>query len=314
MNKEINPTEEIKAFKPNVKDTTIKQYVMQLNQLKRMFDADDYMFLTDFDVVVDKVKDKHFTTRRNYYNSIIVLFQALKEDPELIKKYVDIRDELNTKYRDSQSDKISDKQKENFASMDEINGMISEMEKEVKKRRLKTKPELTGKDLNLYTMYVVYSMLKVIPTRNDVAGMVLITPKNYPNADKQFNYLVVGRGTMYYMLNQYKTNGTYGQDKKIDVPLPLSKIIRPFLRATKKKAGDVIFTTSTGNAISRNVLSQMLLKTSKSYMGKSVSTTLMRKIVVSHELGDLKKKQADLADKMMHSVATQNEIYVKETD
>ena len=98
------------------------------------------------------------------------------------------------------------------------------------------------------------------------------------------------------MLNNYKTNKTYGFDKKIDVSGPLATVIRAFLRVTKKKTGDILLTTSTGNAISRNVLSQMLIKTSQKYIGKSVSTTMMRKIVVSHELGELKQKQKDLTD------------------
>ena len=56
----------------------------------------------------------------------------------------------------------------------------------------------------------------------------------------------------------------------------------------------------------------MLIKTSKKYMNKSVSTTMMRKSVVSHELGEYKKKQKELADKMCHSITTQSEIYNKE--
>jgi len=118
---------------------------------------------------------------------------------------------------------------------------------------------------------------------------------------------------MYLMLNNYNKNKTYGKDKKIDVtPTTLVRTLRSYIRATGKKTGDVLFTTSTGNPISRNVLSQMLMKTSKKYMDKSVSTTMMRKMVVSHELGELKQKQEDLADKMGHSVQTQNEVYIKE--
>jgi hypothetical protein len=314
MNTEINESEIIKKARPTLKPTTIAQYVGQLNQLKKIFESKDYSFLKDFDLVVDKLKDKHFTTQRNFYNSIIVLLTALDENKELISKYVDLRDKLNEEYNDSLSSKISEKQKSNFASMKEINDMLDSMEKEVKQKRLKTKGNLTGKEKEVYMMYVIYSMLKTIPTRNDIAGMVLTVPRDYHKQSKDFNYLVMGRDTLYYMINNFKTNKTYGIDKRIDVPIELSKIIRPFLRATKKKSGDVIFTTSTGNPISRNVLSQMLLKTSKKYIGKSVSTNMMRKIVVSHELGALKKKQTELADKMMHSVATQNAVYIKDTD
>jgi hypothetical protein len=312
MNKEINPTEEIKNARPSIKDSTITQYVVLLSQLKKMFDSNDFSFLKDFDEVVNKLEPKHFTTQRNFYNSIIVLLNALDEDKDLIKQYTELRDELNDQYKNSQTDKISEKQKKNFASMDEINDMLSQMEKEIKQKKIKTKGNLTGKEKDLYMMYTIYNMLRHIPTRNDIAGMIITTPKNYPKLSKEHNYLVIARNNMYYMLNQFKTNKTYGNDKRIDLPPELTKIVRSFIRATGKKGGDVLFTTSTGNPISRNVLSQMLLKTSKKYIGKSVSTTMMRKIVVSHELGDLKKKQQELADKMQHSVGMQNAIYNKE--
>ena len=57
----------------------------------------------------------------------------------------------------------------------------------------------------------------------------------------------------------------------------------------------------------------MLLKTSKKYLdGKSVSTTLMRKIVVSDKFGELKKEQEKFADMMGHSTTTMDKVYIKE--
>jgi len=303
----------LKEFKPNVKDNTIKQYVIQLNRLKKLAEKDNFNFLKDFDNVEAMLEGKHFTTVRNFYNSIIVYLQAIDGDGELIKKYVKARDDLNDEYNKSQTETISEKQKKNFATMDEFNKMLDTMAKEIRAKKLKTKGDLTGKEKELLMMYTIFSMLRYIPTRNDIAGMILTTPNIYPKMDKEHNYLVVGRAQTYLMLNNYKTNKTYGKDKKIDVtPETLVRTLRSYIRATGKKTGDVLFTTSTGNPISRNVLSQMLMKTSKKYMDKSVSTTMMRKIVVSHELGELKQKQEDLADKMAHSVQTQNEVYIKE--
>ena len=312
MNQEINETEKIKEARPTIKNSTITQYVVLLSQLKKMFDSKDFSFLKNFNEVVDRLQDKHYTTQRNFYNSIIVLLHALDEDKQLIQEYTELRDELNKQYSDSQTNEISEKQKKNFATMEEIDDMLSQMLKEIKQKRLKTKGNLTGKEKELLMMYTIYNMLKYIPTRNDIAGMKMTTPKNYPKENKESNYLVVAKDKIYYMLNNYKTNKTYGFDKRIDVPPELTKIIRVYIRATGKKTGDVLLTTSTGNPISRNVLSQMLLKTSKKYIDKGVSTTIMRKIVVSHELGEYKKKQKDLADKMMHSVGMQNAVYNKE--
>ena len=38
-----------------------------------------------------------------------------------------------------------------------------------------------------------------------------------------------------------------------------------YIRKTKKSNGDVLFVSSTGNAISRNALSQLLVKTTKKF-------------------------------------------------
>lgn len=306
-------SEIIKAYKPNVKENTIKQYVIQLNRLKNLFNTDNFDFIKDFDAVQNIISEKHFTTIRNFYNSIIVLLQALDEDSKIIKKYIDERDKLNDQYKESQSETISDKQKNNFATIDEFNNMLETMEKEIKVNKIKTKRNLNGKEKQLLMMYTIFTMLRYIPTRNDIAGMIITTPRNYPKMDKEHNYLVVGKADMYYMLNDYKTDKTYGKDKRIDVtPQKLVTTLRSYIRAMDKKTNDVLFTTSTGNPISRNVLSQMLMKTSKKYMDKSVSTNMMRKLVVSHELGEFKKKQEALAQNMCHSVSTQNEVYIKE--
>lgn len=313
MNKEIDATEVIQEARPTIKSSTVTQYVVLLSQLKKMFESKDFSFLKNFNEVVDKLQDKHYTTQRNFYNAIIVLLLAIDEDKELIQEYTELRDKLNEQYAKDQGDGIiSEKQKKNFATMEEINTMLSQMEKQLREKKIKTKGTLTGKEKELLMMYTIYNMLKYVPTRNDIAGMILTTPKNYPKQNKEHNYLVFGRSNMYYMLNNYKTNKTYGFDKRIDLPAPLAKIVRSYIRATAKKSGEVLFTTSTGNPISRNVLSQMLLKTSKKYINKGVSTTMMRKVVVSHELGEYKKKQKELADKMMHSVTMQDAVYNKE--
>ena len=54
------------------------------------------------------------------------------------------------------------------------------------------------------------------------------------------------------------------------------------------------------------------MKTSKNYLDKSVSTTMMRKIVVSDKFGAMIEEQKKLADAMGHDVNTQNLVYVKE--
>ena len=317
-----NLTEELTEARPNVKPNTIRQYEIQLNKLKKVFESDDWNFLSNPDDVVDKLKSNKYTSQRNSYNAIIVLLMALNHDnkyDDLLEAYGKLRDTLNNKYiEDQQSGKlVSENQKQNFAELSEIQGMISQMESEIKSKGLKTQKKLSGKEKELLMVYVIYSLLIRLPIRNDMAGMELITKTQYNKLSeeqkKNTNYLVKEKASMFLVLNEYKTAKKYGE-KKIDVPKDLEKIFRMYLKLTKKEAGEVLFVSSTGKPISRNAMSQLLLKTSKKYIGKGVSTTLIRKAVVSDKFGDMKKEQAELADIMGHSVGVQNAVYNKESN
>ena len=320
------PMEAISKARPHLKTNTIKQYETHLNKLKKLFDTDNYDFLSDIEEVQEKLKDKAYTSRRNSYNAIIVLLMALNHDDkytELIEKYDKIRNELNSQYDEEMSSgKISDKQSKNFVEYEKIEEMIKTMENEIKSKGLKKKSELTGKDKELLMVYTLYNMLIRIPTRNDMSGQKLISKTQFnklTDEDKKTtNYLVKEKNKMFGVYNEYKTSRKYGQ-KIIDIPKDLEKILNMYIRKTGKKVGDVLFVSSTGNPLSRNMISQLLMKTSKKYLnGASVSTTLMRKIVASKHFGEgsefaeLKEKQKALAEKMSHSVATMEKSYIKE--
>jgi hypothetical protein len=321
------PMDEIQKARPNLKTNTIKQYETHLNKLKKIFESDNWDFLSDPEKVNEALQDKAYTSRRNSFNAIIVLLMALNHDDkytEIIEKYDKMRNELNSKYDEEMSSgKISEKQKNNFVEYEKVEEMIKTMENEIKSQGLKKKQNLTGKEKELLMVYTLYSMLIRIPTRNDMALQRLISKTAYNKLSdeekKNNNYLVKEKGKMFGVYNEYKTSKKYGE-KKIDIPKDLEKILNMYINKTGKKMGDVLFTSSTGNPLSRNMISQLLMKTSKKYLNASVSTTLMRKIVASHhfgadsEFGKLKKKQQELADKMGHDPATMDKVYIKEKE
>lgn len=312
-------TEMIQKARPNLKPNSIKQYEAHLKKLQKIYDTDNYDFLSSPSDVMDKLSDKHYTSIRNTLNAVIILLMALNHDDKynkLIGDYQKERDKLNDKYlEDQQSGKISEKQKKNFAELSEIQSMINKMEKEIKEKEIKKKTSLKVKERELMMVYTIYNILIRIPTRNDMAGMELITKTGYnkltEDQKKNTNYLVKEKSKMFFVLNEYKTSKKYGQ-KNIDIPKDLEKILRSYIKVMDKKPGDVLFTSSTGNPISRNSISQLLMKTSKNYLDKSVSTTMMRKIVVSDKFGAMIEEQKKLADAMGHDVNTQNLVYVKE--
>lgn len=308
-----NLTEIISKARPNAKASTIKMYVSNLNKLMKIFNKDDLSFLSNVKNVTEKLQDKHFTTQRNYYNSIIVYLMSKEKNQKLIDQYNEIRDELNAKYLENQqSGVISEKQKNNFIELSELRGMIDMIKKDLDLPKLKKKESLTPKEYKLLQVYTILEILINIPMRNDLSNMKKITQKEYKKlSDKEKqenNYLVMEKTSLKFVLNDYKTSKKY-KEKVIYAPKPLEKIIRMYIRAIEKNGdSDNLF------PMSRNAISQLLIKTSKKYLDKSISTTMIRKIVASDLLKDVKKKEKELENKMGTDIDTIKSVYVKTED
>ncbi len=309
-----NLPETIKKARPSIKDTTLKSYIANLTKLKKLFDTDNYDFLKDIDAVLEKIGDKHFTTVRNYLNAIIVLLMALNHEEKydkLLKIYIDKRDTLNKRYEDENTatNKISEKQAPNFIPYEDLVKMINKMGDDLKGFK---KKQLTPKDKMLLQIYIIYQIHIRLPMRNDLAEMEAITKRAYNKLSvedkKAKNYLVVEKTKMFMVLNKFKTSSKY-EELKFDVPKDLEKLIRSYIRINGL---GVMFKSSTGKTLSRNQISQLLIKYSKKYIGKSVSTTMLRKIVLSHKFGDMVKEQQAMSDITGHSVETMNKVYIKE--
>jgi integrase len=320
--------EVITKARPNAKESTVKMYQSNLNKLQKMFDTDTWKFLDDIDAVKNKLSHLHYTSQRNYFNSIIILLMALNSDKKndseagahakLIEQYNEIRDEGNKKYQDDNATGvISDKQKENFVELSEIQKMISEMDKEIKDKKLRTKETLKPKEKMLVQVFLLFNIYTRLPLRNDVASMSITTKRLYNKLSeaekKENNYLVVEKNKMFFVLNQFKTSAKY-KELDIDIPKDLEKILRFYIKVNGLKNGDVLFTSTTGTPLSRNALSQLFIKTSKKYLDKSISSTILRKIVLSDLFLENNKKQQKMAEIAGHSVATMNKVYIKDTD
>jgi integrase len=313
-----NPEDKIKKNRPNLKENTIKQYLTNLNKLKSLFDSKDFDFLNKPMQVKEKISHLHHTSQRNHYNAIIVLLNSLKKEDKdfekLLEEYGKVRDELNDKYSDEQaSGIISDKQKNNFVDISEVNKMIETMGQEIKSLNLKKKKDnISKKEKALLQNYLLFNIYTRIPLRNDVSGMETITKRAYNKLSeedkKSKNYLVLEKNNMFFVLNKYKTSKKY-EELRIDIPSDLKKLLRYYI---KVNGMGVLFKSSTGKPLTRNALSQLLIKTSKKYMNKSISTTMLRKIYLSSKYGEMKKELEKDNKIMGHSKEVALDTYVKE--
>lgn len=314
-----NPVEDIEKSRPQLKTNTVKQYVINLKKLQKIYDTDGYDFLKKPEDVMDKISDLHYLSQRNILNAVIVLLMALNHKEkydELLEEYGKLRDELNDKYSDEQkSGVISDKQSKNFATTEEVFEMINKMADDLKPIKKKSKDDITKKEMQLLQAYTLFNIYARMPFRNDVAGMMAINQAAYKKLSdeekKENNYLVVpSKGNIYFVLNKYKTSKKY---EELDLPIEdpnLRKILRYYL---KMNGMGVLFKTSTGKPLTRIELSKVLLKYSEKYMGKKISTTLLRKIYLSSKYGNMKEELEKDNKVMGHSKQVALDTYVKKS-
>ena len=309
-------SKEISTARPTLKTNTVKQYVINLKKLQKIYDTDNYDFLKKPEDVMDKLSDLHYLSQRNILNAVVVLLMALNSDEKydkLLEQYGSLRDGLNDKYSDEQkSGIISDKQSKNFATTEEVFTMINKMADELKPLKKKSSDDITKKEMQLLQAFVLFNIYARMPFRNDVAGMEAIQKRAYNKLSeeekKAKNFLVVEKGGLFFVLNKYKTAKKY---EELDLPIEdptLKKILRYYL---KMNGMGVLFKTSTGKALTRIELSKVLLKYSQKYMGKSISTTLLRKIYLSSKYGNMKEELEKDNKVMGHSKAVALDTYVK---
>ena len=312
--------EDIKAsiwkLRPTLKETTVKQYIASLKKLQKNFGAEDFDFLNFPESVKEQLegpqkngKTLHFTSQRNMYTAIIIYLLIWKGDPLIddnIKIYEEWRDELNVQYEKQQeSGVISDKQAPNFITKDELLSFIKTMKKDIKK------------DKQTYMVYVLFEILTRIPVRNDLAGLTLLNYGDYfKDKGGHTNFLVKDQGFgkgkkkdtggFTFVDNQYKTNKKHGT---LEIPITgdseLALILRGYMYYNDFKKNDVLF------PITQNYLSQLLIKYSQQYIGKSISTTMIRKIITTDKFLDTKLEQEKHAKMLGHTVQTENMVYIK---
>ena len=297
-------SEAIANFRPELKESSLKQYVFQLKKIRRMFDEPDLEFLEIPEPVHEMVSTQggHFTSQKNMYSAIVMYLKAINGDNEFatqITVYETYRNELRDQYQaEQETGVITDKQAKNFISVDEMKAFIKMMKKDIKDND------------QLHMIYVMFEILSRHPLRNDLAGMKYMTQSKYSKLSDELkvsrNYLVKTEGGFIIIDSDHKTAKTHGTIKiPIDKDAELAKILRSYLRVLQYKGGDNVF------PITPNYMSQLLIKASQKYIGKNISTTMIRKIVSSAKFLGAKEDQLAHAQQLAHSVATENLIYVK---
>ena len=186
--------------------------------------------MKDFEGIMEKLKDKSSNTKKSYLNAVIVALQALKEDKDLIEKYIQLRDGFQNDYIEMvKAHKKSAKQETNWVEWKDYVAMIDKLKNKV--QHLNRKKIWTTEEIGEYQEYLLTTLYKHYPVRNDFHDMKVISKREYNklsnNDKKETNFLVRGK-PMLLILNEYKTSKRYGE-KKIEVNPEVAQVIKTYL-------------------------------------------------------------------------------------
>lgn len=194
--------------------------------------------------------------------------------------------------------------------------------KELKQTRDTLKQKLAGviDTYNEYKLLCKYLILLIhleIPLRNDLANAKISYSKTTPT-DETINHIVLKtKRTGVIILNDYKTKKQYGATT-IQIPQHIVIELHKHLPTIQRMSphGWLIFDKDDSTKpISRTTLTKWLNDVFKD-TGKSVSTTQIRRAVVSH-LHDVgpnttMKQKKQLAAMMGHSLTEASTVYAKQ--
>jgi len=317
-----NIEQSIRQYKPNLKDGSVKFYLTSIRRAREINGSDDLSFIKE-PKLVDKMLTEHiplgskeamkYTSVRNTLIPIAVYLESINKDHQyndIIHEYKETINNYNKRYATDQKDgKLKGRQVANMITREELDTLIKTLDKHVAMYKKKKEVlKLNTKELSDIRAWMLFHILKDIPTRLDYNQMKLINQRDYNVLKKKNeltdNYLVSSRGSYKFSFNDYKTNKVYVYNV-IEVDKQLKMKLNLYLKLNDYKVGDIIF------PITRNAMSNLLTKTSDKIIKKKVSVQILRKFYVSEKYGGVNQEQLKDAEMMAHDIAVQQKVYNK---
>jgi hypothetical protein len=304
--------EAIQEFKPNLKLNSIMTYLNNLKKVCRELNGNNdkscYLgnlkWLDGFDAVIKTIDDEPLNTRKNRLIAIVVALKATEADKDLIDKYTKEMTKLaeQSDTRDKEQ-KLTDKQRDNWVDYEDLIKLTETLFDRIKEQGLLQKEKLTRKEYTLFQDYIMLRTYLTFSWRNDFASMKVISTEK--DDDGKDNFLLLKNGTPEkFILNQYKTDKTYGK-KSVSIPSKLSKVIKKFLKFNK--SGYFLTLQDGIRAMTPNGITKSFNRLFQNELDKTISTSLLRHIVISHfrandpTIQEQERKEKEIEDRFMHS-------------
>lgn len=296
--------EEIKKNRPQLSLSSQKTYTSILKNLyKKVYNSSDIdvsKFNDDSKSILAFLKDLDINKRKTVLSALFVI----SKNQDYQNLMVNDAKQYN---KDQENQEMTETQKENWITQEDIDDVINKYEKNVKKILIENPTEMNIKYYQYYQNYIILCIMtgKYIPPRRlkDYCDLKI---KNID--EKNDNYIeTVKSGRTHnknFVFNSYKTSKFYGE-QKVPLPKPLIAILNKFITYNKF---DYLLTDSYGHQLTPVKLNQRLNKIFR----KKVSCNLLRHSYMTDKYKNVPdlKDMLNVASSMGHSLI-QGLEYVK---
>ena len=326
----------------NLKPSSAKAYLTNLNKLNEMFDGKFSTTVLNFDktkqiltTFVSKKTGKVLSqsTIKNFVALLNVVVQvwdktAKKKNVafmnQLLESYSKWLNDLKVAYEARiKTGKKTDKEKDLWIDYPELKKEAIEFyEKKVRANKInyKKKQVLTKTERDILKSYLICCLYLLDPKnnppiRNEYAGMKVITKQQWidlSNKDRYSNnYLII------FSKNKKEFHFANTKNSQVEhkiVSGPLNRVINLYLKFHDNREY-FLYLKNEKKPMDRNSLTKFCMRTFNAATGKKISTSMLRKIVDTYLFKELKQKikeGEEHAKKSHHSLATKLKVYVKE--
>ena len=278
-----------------ISESSKKLYISKLKKLNDGTIPTKMDFLKKKEEIMMKLNEQPLNTRRS---SIIAIVSCLKDkNPDLHKFYTIEMDKLNKQSAEETKGQKSEKQTENWLSLEDLNKILEENSKLI--NSLKKKKKITEQQYDDLLGHVILSLYtKQAPRRSlDYIEMFVAEPDT--NKDKNYYH------NDHFYFNNFKTAKTYKQ-QVTKPPKEIIDLLKLYLKF-KPKTSEKLLLTAEGKPLSNLSLRNILNKVT----GKKISTQMLRNIYSTDKISPLIEKIENVAKDMGTSVSMVMGTYAK---
>ena len=294
----------------NVKLSTIDSYDRRLRMLNNKEPIDNFSFLYDYDVIIDKLNKYKPNTQRNFIIAIVSVLKHVPSMTSMYSKYSKLMDLYNKELKTSNIRSVT--QVNNWITQDKVMEVYNLLYNNIYPLII-SKSIIAEPTWNKITQLIVLSLYVLQPPRRIADYINMYIVKKLPIVmDKSMNYLwLINPDNAVFYFNNYKTSGTYST-QSVEVSTELLNLINSYIKRHPIKLTTQnnipLLCSIDGSPFTRgNIITRILNK----IFGLKISVSMLRNIYLTSKFAPQTLEMDETAHDMGTSTGTIQNSYIK---